>query len=79
MAATILIAEVNTAVRTAFSLLFQRAGYDVLTASDGGGALDTATRLSPDLVIVNLMGEHGPDTGRALHADARTAGTPVIL
>ncbi|MEU4625458.1 response regulator [Actinoplanes sp. NPDC023801] len=79
MAATILIGEVDADLRHTFTRLFTRAGYTVLTAPDAHTALDTAVRETPDLVILNLFGDDGPEVCRALHADARTAGTPIIV
>ncbi|HYN95460.1 MAG TPA: response regulator [Pilimelia sp.] len=79
MAATVLFGEIDADLRHIFILLFTRAGYTVCATPDRASALAAAVRRRPDLVILNLPGDAGPATCRALHADPRTAGTPVIV
>jgi two-component system alkaline phosphatase synthesis response regulator PhoP len=56
-------------------------GYEVLTASDGEQALETAQREQPDLIVLDIMMPKldGYETCKMLKADDRTRQIPVIL
>jgi two-component system alkaline phosphatase synthesis response regulator PhoP len=56
-------------------------GYEVLTASDGEQALETAQREQPDLIVLDIMMPKldGYETCKLLKADDRTRQIPVIL
>src|SRR5829696_7457277 len=56
----------------------RRAGFAVTTASDGGGALDSARSRPPDLVVLDLglPGLNGLDVARELQ---RTSPVPIIM
>ncbi len=56
-------------------------GYDVLSASSGVEAIDTATREQPDAILLDVMmpGMDGPTTFQHLQADPHTRDIPVIL
>jgi DNA-binding response OmpR family regulator len=58
-----------------------RNGYDTLTASDGNDALDSASKNSPDLIILDLMlpGIDGMEVARRLKSDAKTASIPIVM
>ena len=58
-----------------------RAGFEVLTASDGKDALELAQREVPDLVVLDLMlpGLDGTEVARRLKADSRTAAVPIVM
>jgi len=58
-----------------------RNGYDTLTASDGNDALDSASKNSPDLIILDLMlpGIDGMEVARRLKADGKTASIPIVM
>jgi len=58
-----------------------RNGYDTLTASDGNDALESATKNSPDLIILDLMipGIDGMEVARRLKGDSRTANIPIVM
>ncbi|OJF14125.1 response regulator [Couchioplanes caeruleus] len=77
--ATVLIGEYDDDVRDAFARLFRRAGYQVLTASDPLSVLDTASREQPDMVVLNLRDDDGPNACRALRADGRTQATRILM
>lgn len=55
MAEKILIVEDEPALRETLAYNLTRQGYNVETASDGGAALETARRLRPDLIVLDLM------------------------
>ncbi len=52
--AVILIAEDSEDVCTILDRLFTRAGFTVLTASDGMAALKTAVEQHPDVILTDL-------------------------
>ena len=72
---------------SATSLLWQgmilaRGGvYDVLTARDGQGGIDTALAEQPDLILMDVAmpGMGGYEACRALRTNDATAAVPVIM
>jgi adenylate cyclase len=57
------------------------AGYHILTATDGAGALAAIARESPDLVLLDVMmpGMSGYEVCGRIRADARTRLLPVVM
>lgn len=57
------------------------AGFDVVTAADGAGALKQARLTAPDLILLDVMLPEidGLEVCKLLRRDAATAGIPVIL
>jgi DNA-binding response OmpR family regulator len=55
VAQTILVAEDERNLVEALSFLMQRAGFDVHVARDGPTTVEMARRLSPDLVLLDIM------------------------
>ena len=57
-----------------------RAGYVVITASDGPKAIELAKSDKPDVILLDMLlpGMTGPDVLKALKKDAGTAGIPVV-
>ncbi len=76
----ILVADDRAAGREWARVVLAHGGYDVLLASDGLEAVETARREQPDLVILDLRmpGLDGFQTLRALRADRRFAGIPFL-
>ena len=58
MTRTILIAEDEPFIVESLKFLLERAGYNVLTASDGRSVLEKLTIELPDLVVLDVMMEH---------------------
>jgi len=56
-------------------------GYRVLVAEDGASALKQATKVKPDMVLLDIMmpGMSGIETCRKLKLQPETAGIPVIF
>jgi len=63
----------------AFSL--RSGGFDVIEASDGMSAIDTALAQQPDLILMDVMmpALDGYEACRRLKANARTAHIPVVM
>jgi two-component system alkaline phosphatase synthesis response regulator PhoP len=59
----------------------EKAGYEVLEASDGNKAIETAVNSTPDIVILDLMlpGIDGLEVCRNLKRHPRTAALPIIM
>ena len=50
----ILLADDDPQILRALRITLTARGYDVTTASDGRAALDAATKMHPDLVVLDL-------------------------
>jgi hypothetical protein len=72
--ARILLVEDNETIRRAFAILLEESGYEVLQAGSGAEALDLASRLLPDLVLMDLglPDISGLEVTRKLKADPHT-------
>jgi two-component system phosphate regulon response regulator PhoB len=59
----------------------KKAGFEVLTASDGTQAMRKARELLPNLIVLDIMLPEmdGLDVCRLLRADRQTSGIPIIL
>ena len=77
---TILLVEDNPMNRDMLTRRLVRRGSDVVTAEDGLQGVDSATRLLPDLVLMDmsLPGIDGWEATRRLKAAESTRGIPVI-
>lgn len=58
-----------------------QAGYDVATARDGAEALESARRLQPQLIILDVMMPEmdGMEVCRLLRRDPATSAIPIIM
>lgn len=74
----ILVVDDERAVTDLLAYNLRRAGFDVLTASDGRTALDVARECSPDLILLDLMlpGVEGLEVCRELR---KTSSVPIIM
>lgn len=79
-ARTVLLVEDSEAIRDAFTILLEDAGYTVLGAGTGHDALRLAGEHVPDLVLLDmgLPDTTGLEVVRRLKADAATAGIAVV-
>jgi len=78
---TILVVEDEADLANAVAFHLQREGYSVRRAEDGERALAEASRLPPDLIILDRMLPRlsGDDVARQLKRDPRTAAIPIIM
>jgi len=81
MAGTILIVDDQPVDRNLLEEVLQTEGYATATADDGQMALDSFTRLRPDLVLVDAMMPHmnGYEVCKRLKHDPKTRLTPVVM
>ena len=55
MARKILVVDDEAVLVETIAYNLEQAGYQVITAADGGSALEAARRETPDLVILDIM------------------------
>lgn len=79
--ATVLVADDDPDLVALVVLRLVRAGYEVVTASDGEAALRLAGELLPDLALLDVMMPKltGVEVLRRLRALPETSAMPVIL
>jgi CheY-like chemotaxis protein len=80
VARTVLLVEDSDAIRDAFTILLEDAGYTVLGAATGAEALRLAEERLPDLVLLDmgLPDMTGLDVVRTLKAAPQTAAIAVV-
>ena len=78
---TILLVEDEPAILDLLDFTLAPKGYVILRATDAATALAIVRDALPDLMILDWMlpGESGVQLARALRADARTRGMPIIM
>jgi len=76
--ALILVADDEKSLRLTLTDALQREGHSVLTAADGAEAVDICGRLSPDLILLDLI---LPDVNgiQLLKRIWRPTGPPIII
>ena len=77
----VLVADDDPDILHLVAFRLERAGYEVITASDGERALALAHERKPALAILDVMMPklNGYDVTRQLRADESTSRIPVIL
>lgn len=77
----ILIVEDESNILEALNFILSRAGWDVRGHGKGDDALDEIARLSPDMLVLDVMlpGRSGFDILADLRAKPETAGLPVLM
>jgi CheY-like chemotaxis protein len=78
---TILVVDDSNFQRVANRRLLERAGYKVISVSDGHEALQVASVESPDVILLDMLLQKmaGPDVLKALKINPKTATIPVIV
>lgn len=79
--ATILVAEDSPNVLLTIKMCLELAGYEVVTASNGVEALQTAVKEVPDLVLLDIVlpGMSGYLVLEALRSEPLTKTIPVVM
>jgi two-component system KDP operon response regulator KdpE len=77
----ILVVDDEPDIVRAVALRLRTAGYDVVAATDGAGALMTALTEQPDLVLLDIGLPHGDGhfVASRLRSNARTAHIPILF
>jgi CheY-like chemotaxis protein len=78
---TVLFVDRLSFCRELFSLALQRTGYEIVTASDGIGALDIMKNQAPDLVILDarLPNVDGLSVVRVMRSIPELKDVPVFM
>jgi DNA-binding response OmpR family regulator len=81
MAKTVLIVEDEQSMQRALKNKLEHAGYAVLAANDGEGAMDALKSSKPDLVLLDLIMPKldGISVLRQMKADDAMRGVPVVI
>jgi two-component system response regulator MprA len=81
MSQRILIVDDELNITDLLRLGLQSEGYDIETCGNGLEAVELAKRLSPDLIILDVMLPlmNGLEVCRRVRALARTANTPILI
>src|SRR5215471_16722264 len=76
----ILLVDDSKFLRMATERALARAGYKVITATDGITALQVAHQEQPDLILLDMLLPKmtGPDVLRALKKDPKTSGIAMV-
>lgn len=77
----VLIAEDDDHLREALQEILSTEGYRVIAAEDGLEALDWMSRVSVDLVIVDILmpGLGGPELIKRLRGTSEWANIPILV
>jgi len=77
----LLVDDSTTALMMEEMIIKQHAGYECLTARDGKAAIETALRVCPDLVLMDVvMPEmNGFEACKAMRKESVLQDVPVIL
>lgn len=77
----VLVADDEPDLRSLVQYSLRGAGYEVVTAADGGEALDLALECKPDLAVLDVRMPKltGLEVTRRMRDNHATAHTPVLL
>jgi DNA-binding response OmpR family regulator len=78
MTETVLVVEDETALRETLAYNLKKEGYEVEAVGDGRVALESARRIKPDLIVLDLMlpGLDGFEVTRVLRKEMNT---PILM
>ncbi len=81
LAVDVLIAEDEPGILESLDFILRRAGWSISSVTDGEAALDAAKRLSPRVVVLDVMmpKRNGFEVLKGLRADALTRNLPVLI
>jgi DNA-binding response OmpR family regulator len=77
----VLIAEDEPSILESLDFILRRAGWTISAVTDGEAALAAVRRLSPRLLVLDVMlpRRSGFDVLKAIRADAETRDLPVLI
>ena len=81
MSRKVLLIEDEPNIIEAIRFLLSRDGWNVHTHANGLDAVEEVARVTPDLLVLDMMlpGRSGMDILRDLRADTATADLPVLM
>ncbi len=77
----ILVAEDERDIRELIAFTLRYAGFEVILVSNGQEAIEQASELQPDLILldVRMPGMTGYDACRELKENPATSGIPIVF
>lgn len=81
MQPTVLVVDDEQDILDLVDYNLEQAGYSVKTAMDGSEALEKIRKMTPDLVVLDLMlpGMDGKEVCRRIRQDETLRSTPIIM
>ncbi|MCC6531950.1 MAG: response regulator [Burkholderiales bacterium] len=81
MAKRVLIADDEPNIVLSLEFLLVQAGYEVATAATGEATLDTARRIHPDLILLDVMlpRKNGFEVCQTVRADPQLSATKIVM
>ena len=80
-AGTILIVDDSPTEIHVLRRMLEKAGYTVVSSSDGESGIEDAKKIMPDLILMDVVmpGLNGFQATRKLSSDPATAAIPIIM
>ena len=77
----LLIVEDDQSIRDLYCLKLTKSGFDVSSADNGGKGLEMATKILPDIILLDVMMPvmNGFEVLKKLRKNKDTADIPVII
>lgn len=77
----VLIAEDEPGILDPLAFILRRAGWSISTVTDGEAALEAVRRLSPRVMVLDVMlpRRSGFEVLKEMRADPRTRDVPVLI
>ncbi len=81
MALRLMLVEDDPTMQRLYENIFSRAGFDVMTASDGTIVFETVARNRPDIVIMDfkMPNFNGLFALKEIKSSPKTQGIPVVM
>ena len=78
---TILIVDDDPDFRSLLCAILKQGGYATVTASDGAEGVETAKRITPDMILldVQMPGLDGYEATAEIRKEASLDRTPIVL
>jgi len=78
---TILVVDDEPDVQNLAKMILERAGYQIITASNGVEGEETAKAKTPDLILLDVImpGKNGYEVCKALRGEPKTVHIPIII
>lgn len=81
MATDILIAEDEPSILESLDFILRRAGWSIVSVTDGDAVIDSVVKLRPRVVVLDVMlpKRSGFDVLKQIRANPDTTATPVLI
>jgi DNA-binding response OmpR family regulator len=81
LATDILIAEDEPSILESLDFILRRAGWSIVSVTDGDAVIDSVVKLRPRVVVLDVMlpKRSGFDVLKQIRANPDTTATPVLI